>query len=136
MDSCRYREVDHTADWALHISARDTIALFRCAAQGMLSLLGAQPAGKPSGRETIQLASVDLESLLVSWLEEILYIVEEREVTCSVIQMSIKAGAELEASVELTPRQPLYKQIKAVTFHDLKVVQVGDRLETTVVFDV
>lgn len=136
MNSCRYREVEHTADWALHITASDANELFRCAAQGMLSLLGARPAGSPSTTEQIELAGEDLESLLVTWLEEILFMVEARDVACSSIQVSISADCMLDAIVELAPREPVYKQIKAVTYHNLEIVNVENQLETTIVFDV
>jgi SHS2 domain-containing protein len=66
--------VAHTADLALRVWAPDLEGLFRQAALGLLRLL-ADP-GRVRARETVRVsvAGMDLEELMVSWLNEILYL--------------------------------------------------------------
>lgn len=136
MVDCGFEEVEHTADWALNVWGTDTASLFRCAAEGMLELLGAEPAGEPQGSTRIDLQADDLESLLVSWLEEILYRIEERQVTFTEIEVEITDGPGILSRLQVRPSAPIRKQIKAVTYHELAIEPTPSGFETIIVFDV
>lgn len=136
MADCGYEEVEHTADWALKVWGSDTASLFRCAAEGMLTLLGAEPAGPSDKSSSIELGALDLESLLVSWLEELLFQIEEKQVTYTQIQVEITRGPRMRAEMQESRSKPIYKQIKAVTFHELELRPSQSGVETTIIFDV
>ena len=77
----------------------------------------------------------DLEQLLVEFLDELLYLGESEELGCDRYRLTVE-GTRLEAMVEGVPIVSQGKEIKAVTYHRLEVVETEDGLETRIVFDV
>lgn len=132
------RVVEHTADWALRVRGRDLTELFRYAAAGVARLLvGEQLDEVPlDTRRQLKLEAYDAEGLLVDWLGELTYwaerdglvfpVVERLEVTPNALVGAVCGGRAPE----------LQKHIKAVTYHDLAIREVGGALEVTIVFDV
>ncbi len=131
-----YEEVEHTADWALRVWGRDLRELLLQAAHGMLASVGAQPAPGRQETRTVEVEAPDQESLLVSWLEELLYHMETRHVTFTDIDLEVESETRLRARVTERPLADLRKHIKAVTYHNLSIQETPRGLEATVVFDV
>ncbi len=131
-----YCEIEHTADWELHVWAADMPALLEQAARGMYALMRAHPApgGERQGREFI-LPFVDRESLLVDFLSELLFLTEEENLLFDEYHLNLDAE-RLHARVVGAPLASLAKEIKAVTFHRLAVCETARGLEVNVVFDV
>lgn len=130
-----FKEIEHTADYAIHIEGADIIELFTEAARGMNALAGGK-AGPPYKVRTIEIDAFDLESLLVAWLEELAFIMEvENEIASAFIEMQVMQSS-LHARIETGRVHGLNKLIKAVTFHDMAIRPVAGGYETTVVFDV
>jgi len=135
--SSGYVEIDHTADWALRVHGVDLADLLQQAAAGMLALAGAVPVPDAGTQtRTLQLQAADRETLLVRWLEEVLFLLEGHSLLPSRIQLEITPGLELDAHLELSPVGRLSRAIKAVTFHGLHVIDTSEGLEATLVFDV
>ena len=129
--------VDHTADWAMKVYGRTLAELFMHAAQGMASLMVANPAAIPL-TETIQieLEAYDAESLMVDWLTELAYWAEaEGNVGVEFVVTAVSA-THLSATIRGGAADELQKHIKAVTFHNLEIVETENGLEVTIVFDV
>ena len=131
-----YREVDHTADWALHVWAATMEELFAEAARGMVALTEAHGQPGAAVRRRIELAAEDHESLLVAWLQELLYYTETEERVFTTFQIEHLDSTHLRAEVEGAPASEPGKAIKAVTYHNLKINRTADGYETTLVFDV
>ncbi|MDF1500669.1 MAG: archease [Anaerolineales bacterium] len=130
-----YEEIEHTADWALRVRGVTLESLFEHAAQGMLSLL--EPGyldSSPTGR-SLELSAIDLETLLVSWLEELLFLIETEKIGFQNYAIRIE-GTSLEASFESVPIESIKKDIKAVTYNELEIVHDQEGYRTTIVFDV
>src|SRR5690349_3114593 len=72
-----WEEVDHTADWSLRVRGADLRSLFENAALGMVSLLGDAKPTDITFHRVIEVSAMDSESLLVEWLTELLYVLEE-----------------------------------------------------------
>lgn len=136
MEMQGYEEVEHTADWALRIRAGTLEELFIRAALGMLQLAGAEPREGPTQKRWIELQATDNESLLVTWLEELLFVIETEEVTFTEFDLRMESNTRLTATVHEAPLKNIKKHIKAVTYHDLRITQLEAGLEVTVVFDV
>lgn len=133
-------EIDHTADWAIRVRAADARQLFAAAAHGMFALLVDPAAIAPEREITIELEAVDLETLLVDWLNELLF---ESERTGLVLPHVDIDALEIGASPRLRARarggRPpggLAKTIKAATFAGLRIAPVAGGVEATIVFDV
>lgn len=131
-----FREVDHRADLALEVHGRDLSELLRNAAFGMLELAGAVPKSRRARRRTIRLEAHDEGSLLITWLEELLYSLETRQRTWLEAEIRTEGGRRLTAVVREVPLQSITKNIKAATYHALEIVKEGHGLTTTIVFDV
>jgi SHS2 domain-containing protein len=131
-----YEEIDHTADWALQIRAGDLEGLLVHAAFGMLQLAGAEPREGPTKKRWIELQATDSESLLVTWLEELLFIIETEEVTFTEFDLKIERDTYLTATIQEAPLENIKEHIKAVTYHDLRITQTENGFEVTIVFDV
>ena len=131
-----YEEVDHTADWALRVRGQDMSELCLVAASAMLAACGARPGKSRTHKREVQLHADDREGLLVAWLEEILFSVETRRRLPVRIEVTVSPQLELVAQWTEAPLGELDKPIKAVTYNNLTVREVGEELETTIVFDV
>ncbi len=131
-----WEEIPHTADWAIRVWAHDLPTLFRDALSGMYALCRARPAaaGLDAAPVLLQLAAVDTESLLVAFLSEALFHLEDGRLL-EVVSLSITAD-RLEASVRRLPLAHAEKEIKAVTYHGLSVRRIPEGVEAMLVFDV
>jgi SHS2 domain-containing protein len=69
-----FEEIEHTADRAFRVQGRNFAELLENAARAMSSLDRLGPSGTPSVVRTIEAEGIDRETLLVNWLNEILYL--------------------------------------------------------------
>ena len=136
MERQPFEEVEHTADWALKVWGVDLPDLFTNAAVGMLQLMDALPAQHTPLTRTIEIEAIDRESLLVAWLEELLFEMEIRSVTYQDIRIHIVGDTALQATIEEFPLASIAKPIKAVTYNELAIRPIQGGLEVTIVFDV
>ena len=131
-----YEEIEHTADWALCVRGHNLSDLFRNAAFGMLSLLDIEPAPGNTESRIFELKAEDTETLLVSWLEELLYPLEVENAAVVDFQVEVLEKVQLKATIELKKIASIKKEIKAVTFNELDIRTVDSGYETIIVFDV
>jgi SHS2 domain-containing protein len=137
MPKDEFEEIEHTADWALRVRGQDLAGLFVNAARGMTSLLVQELVGIPLEIEKhFELEAGDAESLLVNWLSELAYWTEAEGVVFGEFKLHHITQTHLQATVQGGPVAYLQKHIKAVTYHNLEIVEVADGLEVTVVLDV
>lgn len=135
MTRAGFEELQHTADWALRVWAPNQAELFRQAAIGMNTLMGLKLQDEPVQRVELDLAAGDDESLLVSFLNEILFYLEIERIGFEDFPLKLK-GNRLIAELWGKPIRSIEKPIKAVTFHNLVVQRDEDGLEARLVFDV
>ncbi|HSR48891.1 MAG TPA: archease [Anaerolineales bacterium] len=136
MGGVRYEEVEHTADWALRVRGATMGELCQVAASAMLAACGARSSDGPSSERSVRLEAADRETLLVQWLEEVLFALEGRSRIPVRIEVEVSPPLSLSATWEEVPLAGIEKPIKAVTFHELVVREDTEGLETTIVFDV
>ncbi len=129
-------EIEHTADWAIRIRGKDLKTLFQNAALGMLHFIQASSHRGKTRSKLVDLRAIDNETLMVTWLEELLFNMETHEVNYTDIEVREVENCRLRAIVQETPLASIKKEIKAVTFHDLKIQATDDGYITTIVFDV
>jgi SHS2 domain-containing protein len=132
---CGYEEVEHMADWALRVWAPNLSVLFCQAAAGMYALMGVEKHQTKPIQQTLYLEAVDMETLLVSFLSELLYRFEADGLSFNSIELDVQPFF-LRAKLEGESGNSAQKLIKAVTFHNLKILEVNDQFETQIVFDV
>jgi len=132
-----FEEIEHTADWALRIRGRDLNHLLLNAARGMSTLLVSDLTTiSLTHQEQIELVAYDAESLLVNWLSELAYWAEAESIVFARFELKNVTPAGLQAVIQGGHVPELKKHIKAVTYHNLEIIETADGLEATVVFDV
>ncbi len=130
-----FEEIDHTADYAIRVRGRDLSELFIEAARGMYALTGANPT-QPHADRQVTLEAPDLETLLVTWLEELSLWLETEGAMVHVFTQVTLAPNSLTARLVISPANGIEKLIKAVTFHNLAIRPIAGGYETSIVFDV
>ena len=135
MKSAGFEEIEHTADWAMRVWAPDLAGLFEYAARGMYALAGIQGKGVPREQIILTLEGEDIEDLLVGFLSELLYWLYVKGLVFDTFHIEVQDG-ELKARLTGSPVASYGKEIKAVTYHDLRVKSTPHGYETVIVFDV
>jgi SHS2 domain-containing protein len=140
MEAKPFEFISHTADVAVLIRGRDLAHLWRNAALAFYCVtLGSQPAGASHCR-TIEIDSVDDDTLLVDWLNELIYLLYVEHLAFSQFRFDELGngrlrgeccGARLDSSGSHVSRE-----VKAATYHMTHVIQMEDGLSARVVFDV
>ena len=130
-----FREVEHTADWELHVWAPDLPELLRQAARGMYTLSHTQLAPGPRLEREFAFPFSDPEALIVDFLSELLFYGEDEGIGFDEVQVEL-TGSTCKFRVCGSPIEAQSKEIKAVTFHGLEVRETGKGLEANIVFDV
>ncbi|NCO33944.1 MAG: hypothetical protein AUJ92_14335 [Armatimonadetes bacterium CG2_30_59_28] len=134
-----FEVADHTADVALRACGDSLAHLFISAARGMFTLIaeGETPGDGYPGEVTVE--SADWESLLVSWLRELLFRFELHSQLPVDFAIRDISPQRLLAEVQWVNFDPqhheLLRHIKAVTYHGLEVKQTDEGWEATLVFD-
>lgn len=142
----RYTEIEHTADIGVEAYGDTLEALFANAAYALFDTIAAADTIEPALTRTITLQADDAESLLMTWLRELLYLFAvEQEVygrfQISILQREGSPATELSAEIAGEPldfeKHRFETEIKAITYHQFAVHQESDnQWRATIVFDV
>jgi SHS2 domain-containing protein len=130
-----YREVEHAADWGLEVWAADLPGLMEEAARGMFELMGVKVSEESRCHRQLEIGADDREQLLVSFLEELLFIADSEQLAFDGFLFNL-VNTNLLARLEGGFIVSRSKEIKAVTYHNLKIEKSRRGLKTTIVFDV
>jgi len=139
MESAGFEELAHTADWAIRVWAMHLADLFAECARGMNALMGAQLAEGPRVSRIFEAEGLDLESLLVAFLSELVYCAEHEHAGFDHFNTQTHKRGNAQAlfvEMEGAPLASVNKTIKAVTYHGLKIRQTARGYEVEIVFDV
>jgi len=132
-----FEEIEHTADRALIIYGRTLEELLLNAARGLNSLLGADENLHATLKtKSLELDAMDAESLLVEWLSELAYWAEAEMLVFSKFDLQNVSPTHVKALIYGSRVTQMEKHIKAVTYHNLKIIKTETGLAATVVFDV
>ena len=132
-----FEEIEHTADRALRIYGSNLEQLLLNAARGLNHIMVPQHITCPELQEKfVKLEAMDAESLLVDWLSELAYWAEIEMLVFHEFRIESVSPTHLQARIYGNPVTQLEKHIKAVTYHNLKIIQSETGLTATVVFDV
>ena len=137
-----YEFFEHTADLGLRIRAPDLDTLFAEAARAMFAAIVADLATVQPACEVqvqLQLQGNELDYLLFDWLKALLYRFDVEhllfgrfEVHVTADGLTGKAGGEpLDRS-----RHDLEHEVKAITYHGLRVEQTEDGWLAEVIVDI
>ncbi len=135
-----YETFDHTADVGLRVQAPDLNRLFADAARGLFSLIVPDlESVRPSETVGLEVAGEPSELLLFDWLSELLFVYETRRLLLSEFDVAVSASG-VSATARGEPidaaRHQLDHEVKAMTYHELKLERQADGWLAEVIVDI
>lgn len=134
-----WEAIDHTGDLAIVVRAKTPERLFEESARAMFELIADLGDARPAFEDAIELEGEGLESLLRDWLAELLYKFSAEGRIYAEFAVALEPGrlrARARGESYDAARHPLKTELKAVTYHQLEVVQENDGWKAQVIFDV
>ena len=134
-----FKIINHTADVGIIAYGADIRQAFANAARALFSLITELNGIEEVVNRDIELTATDQESLLVEWLNELIYLFDTEHVIfkrfdiAKINDTQLKArshGEKVDSS-----RHKLKIGVKAATYHMLKVDK-GDGCQVQVLFDI
>jgi len=151
----QYEILEHKADLKIRAFGKTKEELFLNMMRGMISGLRPEILKQPYGesqataeaeKRNIEIKSPDLEALLVDFLSEVLYLtqvnkeiyidIKFKKLTDPSTDSISSRRAELEGELIGQKVKRFSEDIKAVTYHGLKIEKINKIWEAVVLFDV
>jgi SHS2 domain-containing protein len=138
--SAMYEFFEHTADLGLRIHAPDLDTLFAEAAEALFAAVVEDLATvEPRQRLDVQLTGDDREYLLFDWLQELLYHFDAEHLLFRRFEVRVSeaglTGAAWGEPLDRS-RHALSHEVKAITYHGLRVEPVADGWLAEVIVDI
>ena len=135
-----YQLIDHTADLGIKASGATLAELFETAAAAMFDQIVDTRQLKGLARTRVDITGIDREDLMISWLRELLFLWNGREMLVKRIAIKTISETAVSAVVTYDPYDPqtheILTDIKAVTYHAVRVEKNEAGWEASVIFDV
>jgi SHS2 domain-containing protein len=140
-----YRELEHPADLFLEIRGHDLPELVEHALFALYDEIADLERFETRGELTLRVSESELDEALRSLLSEALYYIDTRGFVATAAEIQIEQAAPVGWTLVARlwgehadrERHPLLTEIKAVTYHQLRVEQVlGGSWRATVLLDV
>ena len=134
-----YETFDHTADLGLRVRAPDLDTLFAEGAAALFSAIVDLDSIKITVQREVRLPPDDKEFLLFDWLKALLYWFDTEHLLFGKFEMKLtEAGLAGTAWGEPLDRERhhLEHEVKAITYHGLRVEQTSDGWLAEVIVDI
>lgn len=135
----RFKILDHTADIGLIIYGEDLKALFGNAGEAFFHLMTDLRRVRLRIERQIVLRGESLERLMVDWLGELLYLHDVENLLFRRFRIESIGEDGLKAVAKGEPfREGIHeikREVKAVTYHQLRVEQKSEGWRAQVIFD-
>jgi SHS2 domain-containing protein len=140
----QYEYLEHTADIKFRAYGKTLEEAFENAALAMFNvIINTEKVSGDTARE-IFLKSPDLESLLVDWLSELIYIFEVDEIVFREFRVEKIEENEGEYSIKARAlgekyypeSHPFETEIKAVTYNQLEIAKTADGWKAQIIVDI
>ena len=136
----KYELTDHTADFGIRVFGTDLNNLFENAAQALFHMIADIPVADQASEYDIKLEGDDLPDLMAVWMRELLYFWTGKRMLVSGAEIVSLSENFLTGKVRAVHFAPdiheIRHEIKAVTYHDLRVEQTSTGWEATLILDV
>lgn len=142
-----FKIIEHTADVGIKVWAHTLKELFEESALGMVSQMYDPSKVNPLESTSLSLRAETIEELLLAWLKEILFIIENEKRVFSAFQIekenfssqnpkSLNIQALLKGEKLDLSRHDICKEIKGITRHGFYMKRNGPWWETNILFDI
>jgi len=135
-----FEVIDHTADVGIIAYGADIKQLFSNAALALFSLITELESIVKKLQHNLEINSKDKDSLLVEWLNELIYLFDAEHVLFNRFDIESLSDNRLKAICYGEKVDPLRHKIKigvkAATYHMLKVDEDSQGYKARVIFDI
>ncbi len=134
-----YEIIEHTADIGIKLTGRFLTEILWKAIHATADLLSGGIEIQPKIERGFSTKEENIETALVSILEEIIYLFEKESFLPSMCSVRIENGVyEIKLKGDIVSAEDIKNgtEIKAVTYHQLKIKEVRNGYEATVIFDI
>lgn len=136
--------LEHPADIGFRARGRTLADLFATCAEALLSIILDASQAQEAQVWELSVEGSDLESLLVNWLNEVLYFVDAKRVVFSRMEIEIDPTEIRHTRVDAvchgerldSERHRPRVLVKAVTYHQLRIFESDDGWTAEVYVDV
>ena len=136
----KYKLIDHTADFGIHVFGADLPELFANAAFGMFDQITDMSRVREKGNCRIDASGDDWPDLMVNWLRELLFLWTGNEFLIKQANILNVEPYRISADIVYDCHDPgihsILNEIKAVTYYQILVIQSGSGWESKIIFDV
>jgi len=135
-----FKIIDHSADTGIIVYGTDVEELFSNAALALFSLITEPESIEEKLHLSLKVSSEDRDSLLVEWLNELIYIFDTQHILFNRFDIGSLTDDELKATCYGEGFDPTKHKIKmgvkAATYHMLKLEKNGDSYKAQIIFDI
>jgi len=137
----KYRLLDHTADIGIEVYGQTKKEALANTVEAMFDLIVESDSIAALEEKQLSVSGVDTSDALINLLREALYLLHGQSwlcKTCEILEMEEEhIAARLQGEPYDAKKHLLKMEIKAVTYHTLKIEQVADKnWRARVIFDV
>jgi SHS2 domain-containing protein len=138
-----YRFLEHTADVMVEAYGASIGEAFSFGAKAMFEVMFDTKRVAPKSRATVVVSASDLEGLLYSWLEELLFRFDADKIAFSWFKFDIfgnrgnlRGKGEARGEPYDRAKHGARTEVKAVTYSEMKIVSSRKRSEIRFVLDI
>jgi len=132
--------IDHVADVGIVAYGKDAKELFSNAALALFSLITEPESIEEKLQLDLEVSSEDMDSLLVEWLNELIYLFDVERILFSRFDIRSLTRNELDATCYGegidSMKHKIKLGVKAATYHMLKLEQNGDGYKAQIILDI
>jgi len=134
----KYEILEHKADLKIKVFGNTKEELFLNALLAMIDSMNPEIKNRDiETNRSVKIESLDLSSLLVDFLSEVLYLSQINSEAYFKVKFSKFVDTELEGEISGNKAERFGEDIKAVTFHDLNIILSENKTwEATIIFDI
>lgn len=136
----KFEILEHPADVGFRAWGNSLEELFGNCAQALLSIIVDPSDVEGIESWEIEAEAGDLDSLLVNWLNEVLYYIDTQRVVfksfAARFHQPCKLSCEAIGEKRTPAKHPVRVSVKAVTYHQLRLFQTGEQWMAEVFVDV
>jgi SHS2 domain-containing protein len=140
-----YAFIDHTADVAADLTGRTVEEIFASAAQALTDTLTELDRVRPVVTQAVTLEAGSVETLLVDWLNELLYRFEVQNMLFAEATVTVAhsphdgrwtLGATVAGELFDPTRHPSRVLVKGATYHGLAITETDGEWRARIVLDI
>lgn len=139
-----YRFLEHTADIKVKAYGKTLNDAFQEATRALFEVMTDTSKIHPTIKRKIEVEAEDVEALLYEWLEEFIYLFDSKGLVFS--EFKVESIQQTEGRYKLEgeargeefdeEKHPQRTEIKAITYHEMKIKQSPEKTVLEFVFDI